>query len=694
MGRKVAVRPDLYTIEEVSEEEEKAAELSLDEDVEDSEMDGELNDFTLVLQHCTEDTDTVCKETLSDTTELPTEAWSSLDESRQSVTEKAVLQPTYRETAARRRQRRNWKEVSQLARNTVEYASPMDRKVAVRPDLYTIEEVSEEEEKAAELNLDEMFEDSEMESELNNFTPVLQHCAEDTDTVCKETLPDTTVLPTETWSPLDESRQSVTEKAVLRPTYRETAARRRQRPNRSRSSRLSSLPIQPVENTAATCWYRTTFGVKASRCISHYSFTFKQSKRVKPVSRKVSAVNLPDSSNPGRTLYVRDTWSGRRFLVDTVAQLSLIPPTPADRRRPIPAVSYSPSTHCRLPHLAPASSLWTSVSGVFSLGSSSLLTSPVPFSVQIFSPLSIFWSTAVSPVYTTRLPTSLSGRSLPFDASRQLAVLDPETENSSRQLLAKYPGLTRPNFNASIPPHDVAHHIRTIGPFSRPRSLAPARFAAAKVEFEHMLQMGIVRQSESAWASILHMVPKAATGDWRPCGDYRALNNVFVPDRYPYPHHQDFAGALFSRSVFSKIDLLRAFHQILIVPEDDSKTAVTTPFGLYEFLSMPFGLHNASQAFQKFLDRVLRGLPFVYAYIDDLLVTHCSFTAEEDMEHLATVFDRLQQFGVVLEPSNYVFGVPSVEFLGHLVDSNGIHPLPSKVAAMRDFPPPSSKRQL
>nr|VZH97031.1 unnamed protein product [Spirometra erinaceieuropaei] len=248
-------------------------------------------------------------------------------------------------------------------------------------------------------------------------------------------------------------------------------------------------------------------------------------------------------------------------------------------------------------------------------------------------------------------------------ASRKAAVLDPESENPFRQHLVLYPGLTRSIFKASVLPHDVVHHVRTIGSpvFSRPRRLAPAPLAAAKTEFKHMLQMGIIRQSGSLWVSPLHIMPKAAISDWRPCDEYRALNNVTVPDRYS-------------------------------VPRDVSKTAATTPFGLFEFLRMPFGLRNASQTFQTFADRVRCGLRFVFVHIDDLLVD-CS-TAEEHMEHLATVFDRLQKFDVVLNPSKCVFGFSSLEFLGHMLDSHDIHSLPSKVAAIRDFPPPSPKRQL
>ena len=124
-------------------------------------------------------------------------------------------------------------------------------------------------------------------------------------------------------------------------------------------------------------------------------------------------------------------------------------------------------------------------------------------------------------------------------------------------------------------------------------------------------------------------------------------------------------------------------------PADIHKTAITTPFGLYEFVRMPFGLRNAAQTFQRFIDQVLRGLPFCYAYIDDVLTSPA-----EHKIHLHTILSRLKEYGIIINPSKCVLGVSSLQFLGHLVDSQGIRPLEEKVQVIHDFPQPVTRHDL
>ena len=257
------------------------------------------------------------------------------------------------------------------------------------------------------------------------------------------------------------------------------------------------------------------------------------------------------------------------------------------------------------------------------------------------------------------------------------------------KLFAEFPMVTVPNFKIDRPKYAVRHTIETRGqPLrAKARPLPPQKLAAARASFAKMASSGIVRRSNGPWSSPLHVVTKKDSS-FRMCGDYHRVNTVTTPDRYSNPLIADLTARLHGRRVLGKVDLVKGYHQIPVAEEDIAKTVITTPFGTFEFLRMRFGLKNAGQTFQRMMDEILGDLDYLFVYMDDVLVA--SRNSEEHTEHFRQLFRRLAEHDLVVSPAKCQFGQTKIEFLGHTVTKDGVEPLPEKVAAIDQFPMPST----
>ena len=185
-------------------------------------------------------------------------------------------------------------------------------------------------------------------------------------------------------------------------------------------------------------------------------------------------------------------------------------------------------------------------------------------------------------------------------------------------------------------------------------------------------------------------------GKLRFCVDFRALNKLTIKNRYPLPRIDELLDRLQGAKYFSKLDLQSGYHQIRIAEDDGSiqRTAFRTRYGHYEWSVLPFGLANAPATFQQLMNDILRPYldQFVIVYLDDICIY--SKTKEEHLEHLDKVLTILEQHRLFVGLDKCSFGVQEMEFLGHVVGTDGVKVDPKKVQAVKDWPTPKDVKEV
>ncbi|GJS81208.1 reverse transcriptase domain-containing protein [Tanacetum coccineum] len=226
-----------------------------------------------------------------------------------------------------------------------------------------------------------------------------------------------------------------------------------------------------------------------------------------------------------------------------------------------------------------------------------------------------------------------------------------------------------------------------------PYRLAPSEMLELSNQLKELQEKGFIRPSHSPWGAPVLFVKKK-DGSMRMCIDYRELNKLTIKNRYPLPRIDDLFDQLQGACCFSKIDLRSGYHQLRVREEDIPKTAFRTRYGHFEFTVMPFGLTNAPAIFMDLMNRVCKPYldKFVIVFIDDILIY--SKSEEEHEAHLKTILDLLKKEKLYAKFSKCEFWLQEVQFLGHVVNRDGIHVDPSKVESVKNWKTPESSTEI
>ncbi|XP_076840784.1 uncharacterized protein LOC143485286 [Brachyhypopomus gauderio] len=227
----------------------------------------------------------------------------------------------------------------------------------------------------------------------------------------------------------------------------------------------------------------------------------------------------------------------------------------------------------------------------------------------------------------------------------------------------------------------------------RYRRLPPTQYELVKAHITELLTKGVVRPSCSPYSSPIVVVQKK-DGSIRLCVDYRQLNVKTRKDAYPLPRIEESLDALSGAKLFTTLDLASGYNQVPMAEGDKQKTAFCTPFGLFEFNRMPFGLCNAPSTFQRLMERIFGDERFqsLLLYLDDIVVFSSSF--EDHLQRLELVFERLQHHQLKLKFDKCHFFQTEVRYLGHVISAEGVSTDPDKIQVVADWARPQTVKEL
>ncbi|XP_063060131.1 uncharacterized protein LOC134453222 [Engraulis encrasicolus] len=283
-----------------------------------------------------------------------------------------------------------------------------------------------------------------------------------------------------------------------------------------------------------------------------------------------------------------------------------------------------------------------------------------------------------------------------MEPAREEVQVGPSLSPHQRQMTLELVDRNRDVFS-SLPGHTevVQHDIRTIPGRTvtqRPYRVPEARKAIIEEEVKKMLELGVIEESKSAWASPIVLVPKP-DGSVRFCNDYRKLNEVSEFDAYPMARVDDMVDALGQARFLTTLDLTKGYWQVPLTTAAKEKTAFATPGGLYQYTRLPFGLHGAPATFQRLMDRVLAPHKrYAAAFLDDVVIQSPDW--DSHLPRVQAVLNSLREAGLTANPKKCRLAFSETNYLGYTIGRGLVKPQEAKLRAIQDWPRPITKKQV